>query len=545
VNADELLSGLQSPATFEAFATDHVEAVAIVQTHISIVCLLPQLVLKLKKAHTLPFVDYAPLAAREHYCREEVRLNRRLCPDIYLGVAPLRRTPQGLRFGALDPMSGPAATEQDPHAPAATVDWAVVMRRMPQERMLDVLLAEGTVTAADIDALGRMVAGFHRLAARDSATQEAGSPEHLAQFAANNFRELAIIAAEFLPRRLCAALSRACEADFETLLPVLQQRASRGLVVDGHGDLHARNICLTSPPSIYDCIEFEPAFRCGDVATETAFLVMDLRYRHATDLAHRFAATYATAAADAELLSVLPPLVAYRAVVRAKVAAISALEPEMPEADRAHARESAGEHLRLAAAVEIEHRGPIWLVTTAPPASGKSLLCRALAQGAGWPHMSTDLTRKRLAGVTEDQRLDASGYSQEASDRTYAAVLAAASDATRSGASVVLVDGNFPNADRRSAAQQAATECGADCWFIELRLPEELALQRLLDRSQASAHGSDADARVFEKLVARFEPPRATEELRVLPIDANASPDAVLELTLTTLLEQLTVARTG
>src|SRR5262249_23356026 len=217
---------------------------------------------------------------------------------------------------------------------------------------------------------------FHAAADRGAEVRAAGDPDRLAALAAANFTELAALHVPLEPR-LLRALECASAAAFARIAPVLRARAARGCVVDGHGDLHARNICMTDPVAIYDCIEFAAAFRCGDVATEVAFLAMDLRYRGAPALADAFVAAYAAASRDGELPDLLPTLCCYRAMVRTKVAALAAAEPELPAADRAGAGASAVDHAQLAAATLLDDRAR-WLALCGPPGSGKSTLAAQL-----------------------------------------------------------------------------------------------------------------------------------------------------------------------
>lgn len=482
------LPQLQDPRCYPG-ATSPVE---LVQTHISVVALTGDRAFKFKKALRLPFLDTLALERREHFCREELRLNRRLCADVYLDVLALVETPDGLRLL-------PA-----PHDRA--VDFAVAMRRLPQARMLDQLLPDG-VDAAAIEALARRLAGFHAAAERGPQVDQLGAPERLRQLALDNFTELAALPDHGLHAPLLAGLERATRADFAALLPPLQRRAAAGRIVDGHGDLHARNICMQSPPAIYDCIEFEPAFRCSDVATEVAFLTMDLRYRRAPALAAAFTAAYAAAAGDAELPSLLPGLIRYRAMVRAKVATLTSRERELPAADRSGAHESAVRHLQLAAATAVEARRR-WLVVCGPPASGKSALSAALAELGGWPHLNTDVVRKQLAGVPATARLDASHYSEAASDRTYAELLRRAA---ASPSPVVLLDGNFATPARRAAAAAAARQHGAEPLFVHVGIAPAIALERLRRRADDSHAVSDAGVAQFAQLQARFEAPQPHE----------------------------------
>lgn len=509
------LAALADPACFP-----HAPAsVQLVQTHLSLVCLADQLVYKLKKAITLPFVDFAPLAARRHACREEVRLNRRLCPDVYLGTAALRPIAgaPGLRFAPLGDDDGPD-----------DVDVAVVMRRLPQERMLDELLRAHTVTEAEIEALADRVAGFHAATEVLPTERALALVDELLRFATANFTELAAMPDHGLAQRLLAALASAQARGFAALAEPLRARARAGLCLDGHGDLHARNVCMTTPPAIYDCIEFEPRFRCGDQALEVAFLVMDLRHRGAASLAGVFARRYATARGDHELPRLLPTLTSYRAMVRAKVAALAAAEPDLTPADRAGARNSARRHLELAAALQLEALGQHWLVLCGPPASGKSSLAQALHALAGWPHLATDVVRKQLAGLDPHEPARPEHYTDAFSQRTYAALHERAAAATTTGAAVVLLDGNFPTPTHRAAVAAAARSTGAAVTFVSVAVDPATAAARAAARRGDPANVSDADPAVTAARHASFVPPTAGEGYPVLAVDGSQRVAAIL-----------------
>ncbi len=521
MTAEALLHELRSPECFPNAPHD----VEIVQTHLSVVCLAGDLAYKLKKAVRLPFVDFSSLAARRATCREEVRLNRRLCPDVYLGCASLRRRGGSLRFAA----TGDDDAQDD-------VDVAVVMRRLPADRMLDVLVRERRVRAEEIEGLARHVAAFHSRAGRGPEVIAAGDPKRLAGFAADNFRELRAIPDHGVPEALLAELERGSAAGFGAILPRLVARAGRGLVVDGHGDLHARNVCMTSPPAVYDCIEFEPAFRCGDVATENAFLVMDLRYRGAPDLARAYLDAYVAASGDAEQPTLLPHLVAYRAMVRAKVAALAAAEHELGEHDRAAARRSGLRHVLLSAAVTAETHGPSWLVLCGPPASGKSVLSARLGDVAGWPSFATDATRKRLAGLSPTDRGPESIYTPEFTERTYAAVFAAAAAATAGGAPVLVLDGNFPSAELRTRAASAARAAGAKPVVVHVDVTPEIAAHRAVARSADPTAISDAGPERLAVLRARFVRPTAGEGSPLVEVDGARDPATLVADLLAALL---------
>lgn len=530
MNPEPLLAALADRACYPHAP----RTVRLVQTHLSLVCLADQIVYKLKKAVTLPFVDFAPLAARRRACRDEVRLNRRACPDVYLGTASLRRRGDGgLQFAAIGDDEG----EGD-------VDVAVVMRRLPQERMLDELLRARAVTRGDVTALAAHVAAFHARCEHLAPAAGTKLVDDLQGFAIANFTELAAIAAHGLSPALLSALRKAHERAFRALAPQLRARAERGLCIDGHGDLHARNVCMTVPPVLYDCIEFEPRFRCGDQALDVAFLVMDLRYRGAGELAAAFVRAYANARGDAELPALLPTLCAYRAMVRAKVAVFAADEPELPAADREGARHSARHHLELAAALQVEANGPLWLVLCGPPASGKSQLAAALASRAGWPVLATDVVRKELAGLAPTERARAEHYTTAFSQRTYDELLARAAAATSDGACVVLLDGNFATPAQRAAAVAATSAAGVRIIFGYVAIDRPTAIARATARAQDPARISDADAAVAAARHDAFVAPTPAEQLALVRLDGTeALPDLGATLLAGLLDERLGTAR--
>jgi uncharacterized protein len=540
---DRLRAALSDPACYAR----HLSAtgpVAVIETHISIVALVGDLVFKAKKPRKLPFLDFSTRELRRAVCHEEVRLNRRLCPHVYLGTAELRRE----RDGAL------RLTEIDAQATPDDVECVVVMRRLPQERMLDQLLAQRAVTCEQVEQLGRILAQFHATADRGETVRRHGDPARLVALAESNFRELASLDADTalresgangdaaalrssLPRALLDALHGAQRRDFDRILPALRARAERGFVVDGHGDLHARNLCMTDPPAIYDCLEFDAGLRCADTATDLAFLAMDLRHRGAPDLSRALVAAYVDASGDRELPTLLPTLVAYRAIVRAKVASLAAADPAISAADRLRAHDSATKHLLLAAMASLESTGAIWLVLCGPPGSGKSTLAKTIADACGSALVSTDVVRKRLAGVAPTERLPASSYTPEASARTYRAVLDEARKATRDGAASVVLDGNFHSPELRRDASAASAEAGARVVVVHVDVAATTGLARVTARMADPARASDADPTLHDALRARFVPPTAAEGIPSIRVDGAQTPLRVAAATLATALD--------
>lgn len=498
---------------------ERADLVEILQTHLSVVVLSGDRAYKFKKAIRLPFADFTPLESRRRYCGEEVRLNRRLCPEVYEDVVDLCEDSSGrMRIGG----------------GGTVIDHAVRMRRLPQERMMDVLLERNQVGPEEAGAVAGKMVAFHRNADRGPEVNDWGDPVRLRDFALANFSETRGC---FSPA-LHEALERRTRDDFDRCLPILRDRARRGFIVDGHGDLHARNICLDGAPVIYDCIEFNPAFRCGDVATEHAFLAMDLRFRGHRDLAAAYVDAVVAESGDGEMRLLLPVLVRYRAMVRAKVSAIAAGELELGESACSEAAATARRYLRLAAATAVEEGGPRWILCCGLPASGKSVLASelALSSGGAWPVISSDRVRKELAGVSPTSALAPEWYEAGPSRRTYDEMLARALSATRSGG-VVILDANFRARSGRERFREAATSVGARLDLLHVELHETIARERLRDRAASGDSVSDAGIEVYEKLRQDFEAPVASEADRVIPVRGEADAGEMVDGILAAILE--------
>jgi aminoglycoside phosphotransferase family enzyme len=304
---------LQSPAAHLGHA-GAVQAVETIETHMSWVFLAGEHVLKMKKPVRYPFLDFSTLAAREFDCREELRLNARLAPGVYLGLMALQERDGGL---ALVPESAlPAA--------GRTVDWLVLMRRLPAARMLDRLIAAGQATPGEIDALAGVLADFYRRAPAAGVTP----PEHVARFQREQAinRELLLHPAFGLPG--AAAALDALDVALARHAPLLLARAAGGHVVDGHGDLRPEHVCLLQPPVVIDALEFNAALRAVDPFEELAFLGLECEMAGAAWIGPRLLAACAAALGNAPPATLLHLYVAYRAQLRARLALAHLLEPQ-------------------------------------------------------------------------------------------------------------------------------------------------------------------------------------------------------------------------
>ena len=377
---------------------------AWIQTHLSHLFLTESRVYKLRKSVDLGFVDFTTREERNADCAREVLLNRRLAPDVYLGVAPLLSDGQACWAGSISEgaSSGVGAPEH-----------FVVMRRLPADRDALSLLEKGALSPLQIDRVARRIAGFHE-------RNHLGKP---APFAAAEWVERCVDPVEDCFRALFAA-SEDCDllgrlAETADAMRVFARRHAQrfeerrlaGRAVDGHGDLHLQHIWFENDdadPVIIDCLEFSERLRQIDTASEVAFTAMDLRYRDQQALADRFLRAYASERDDFGLYGVVDYFTAYRALVRAKVAAITSVDATVDAGQRSRAAASAGRHLELAGEV-MKNRLPGSLVLVGGVVgTGKSTVAEALAEQLGGVVISSDRVRKQLAGLPASSRVHAS-----------------------------------------------------------------------------------------------------------------------------------------
>jgi uncharacterized protein len=413
---------LLRPAAFPHPAADP----RLIETHISWVILAGEFVYKLRKPVDFGFLDFSTMEQRRADCEAEVRLNRRLCSDLYLGVVDVVE-----RDGLLS-MTGPGIP----------VEPAVLMRRLPEAGMLPALLERGAADEPLMERLARQLADFHAGASTGIGVDEYGSLATLRANWAENFAQTTDFVGRTITAHQYANIDAYVEHFLETNAEILGQRVQRGRIRDGHGDLHAGSICVAHRRLyLFDCIAFNDRFRCADVAAEVAFLAMDLDHLGRADLGHAFVDAYMRRSGDRDLLALLDFYKCYRAFVRGKVLGFQLDEPERAAGELDHAVAEARAYFDLACAYTRQAE-PMLLVTMGLPASGKTTLAHALAGRLGLVHLSSDRVRKQLAGMRPtDHRLDGFErglYGRSMSRRTYAMLRKQAARWLRRGRSLVL-----------------------------------------------------------------------------------------------------------
>ena len=474
MSQDEVVAALARPD----FYPHRPRTVEYVQTHISHVFLAGPYVYKLKKAVRFPFLDFSTAELRRHFCREEMRLNRRLAPGVYLDVLPIVRTADGgLALGG----AGDA------------VDHVVWMRRLPTEAILVNRLRR--IRAESIDELAGVVARFHARAPTGPEIAAHADADTLHARWGENLET----AAPFVGR-LLAAEDHEILGDFGATFvrrhdTLLRARQRGGRIREGHGDLRAEHVCFLDAPLaepadlpplpagiyVFDCVEFSTSFRANDVASEVAFLAMDLESLDCPELARRFVAAYARAADDPAVDVLLPFYACYRACVRGKVEGLASAEPEVAAADRERAAARARRHFTLAVRYAWQAEGPAVIACAGLAGAGKSTLARELAAATGFVLLATDEIRKRGSAAAGPAPYAAGVYTPAARAATYERLTAEAEAALAAGRGVV-ADATFIQArDRRRLAAAAVRE-RRPYVFVECRAPESVVRDRLLGR---------------------------------------------------------------
>jgi len=509
--------------------------VTSLRTHVSELFFAGDLVYKVKKPVDLGFLDFSTLAQRKRACEEEVRLNAALAPGVYRRVAPIMAAGEG----------GVRIARADEAAPEAEiVEYAVEMVRLPAERMLDRALEQGPLDEPIVDEIVERLARFHAAAATGAGVDEHSSPGALRRKFMDTLGRLEVEAShdpgaqgtEHRRRRadlgatssvdlggtisapLLAHLRRWLLGELDARRGLLEARARAGRVREGHGDLHAGNICLDprAPGGlvIYDRIEFSRSLRCLDVAAEIAFLAMDLEYHGHVELAARLAERYAERTNDPELALLQPMHRCHYAAVRGMVDSIRLREAEVAPDERQEAWRSARRHLDLALGYTL---GPALVLTCGLPGAGKSWAARPIARALRAAWVRSDEVRREAPGPAsaEDR------YAPEAVEGVYDEMIRRAREALARGQSVV-ADATYSRLARRAAMIAAAEEAGARWAVVWATAPDDVILERMQARRREGRDPSEADCDVYLAARARFEPPVEIERHRLVTVDAPA-----------------------
>lgn len=494
--------------------THPIDDLQLIETHISWVILTGPYAYKIKKPIDLGFLDFSTLAKRRFFCEEELRLNQRTAPSIYLEVLPITGTVERPQLGG----EGEA------------IEYAVKMRQFPQEAQLDRMLGNKALTDQHMDAFACLVAEFHAQVAVADTKLFFGDSDHVLQPIDENFKQIRECIKSIDVIQMLDVIEKWSLEQYKILIPLLEQRKQQGYIRECHGDMHLRNLAwIDNKPVAFDCIEFNENLRWIDVISEIAFLVMDLQDRQQPELAQRFINTYLEITGDYEGIRLLPFYVVYRALVRAKVNAIRLNQDTLDDKERDSLNQEFVGYLRLAK-LHIEGREKKLIITRGLSGSGKSTLTRSLPEKINAIRLRSDVERKRLAGMKSSESGQAKPgegiYSKTFSDETYQYLLDTADKIIDAGFSVI-VDATFLEKEKRDMFRHLANDKKVSFTILDFVAPTDILRQRIQQRKNDA---SDADLTILDRQLNVLKPFLKDEKRYVITIDTEITNEVSSDL---------------
>ncbi|MFN4132162.1 MAG: AAA family ATPase [Caldimicrobium sp.] len=481
------------------FETEHFE---IIQTHISYIIITDKLVYKIKKPVNFGFLDFTSLEKRKFFCEREVVLNQRLCRDLYLGVVPIV-----LKEGRYQ-LEGKGEV----------VEYAVKMRRLPEEGMMTKLLKEGKITAAHIDLIIEKLVPFYKEAETGERVNIYGSIETISFNVEENFQQTLSFVGRALTERKYQHIVKYSRAYLEEQRELFERRLKEGYIRDGHGDLYSANICFDDLKEVYifDCIEFNERFRCGDVASDIAFLAMDLDFHRLRELSNYFTEEFARRSKDEDLQRLLNFYKCYRAYVRGKIGCFTYADERVPWENRERALESARQYFDLA----FHYAGgkPKVAVFMGLSGTGKTYLSQKFLEIYPAVYISSDIERKKLLNLSPYEHhyedFEKGIYSKEMTERTYQRLVERTLEEVSFGRDVVL-DATFREERHRRKFNEALKKFDIEPLWIWCTAQDEVVKERMEKRLKEKS-ASDALYEIYLKQKEKFEAPMQETQLLIL-----------------------------
>jgi hypothetical protein len=487
------------------------------ETHISWVLLCGEHAWKIKKPLDLGFLDFSTVERRRYFCEQELSLNRRFAPELYLAVVPVTQGEDGPQLGGDGPV----------------IDYAVQMRRFDEAQLLDNIAARGGLDNSLLRALARELARLHgELPTCHPAPEgeEPGAPQALRAAIEDNFRQIRAYPLTADDLRRLEAVSAWTRRRFDDLAPLLRQRVAEGWVIDGHGDAHLGNIALVDGDvRLFDCIEFNPGFRIMDSIAEAAFLTMDLEARGYRGESRRLLTDYLEYRGDYEGLAVLDLYRSYYAMVRAKVNLLR----EAPDSPTLADGDAAAAFRRyLALAHHYCREGELFFaITHGVSGTGKSTIAGNLVAASGAVRIRSDVERKRLFGLAPEARSrpqdESVLYSAEMSRRTFERLAGLAGTIVAAGFPVI-VDATFLHRAVRDRFRALAADLAVPFVIIDCIARADLLRERLRERERQGRDASEADVAVMEKQLGTDQPLTGDELTHRLAAESGEDGDALL-----------------
>ncbi|PYL21190.1 MAG: phosphotransferase [Verrucomicrobia bacterium] len=486
---EQLVAFLRLPGSYP----HRPDTVRPVQTHISWVFIAPPFVFKVKKPVNLGFLDFSTLEKRRYFCEREVELNRRLAPEVYLGVVRIYKTASGFSF----------------EGEGEIVEHSVKMRELPHDGFLSELLAKGLVGEPEIDRVVLRLHQFYQSETPKPEIEQWGTPEKLKISTDENFAQVEPFIGKTISAVAFEAIQHFTNQFYVANEKLFFERIQQHRILDCHGDLHLDHIHLSpEATTIFDCIEFNDRFRFIDIANDLAFLAMDFDFERRRDLGNLLLRNAARDFGDSGMLKIANFYKCYRAFVRGKVGSIQAIEPETVRPEE-H-RKQAGRYFRLALQYAVAGSESLVLVVMGRVGTGKTTIAKQLASELGWRIFSSDEIRKTLAGLPLTERtpseLRDKLYSEQMTMKTYKKLVENGLGplATHSG---VILDATFSSGANRDFLREQCAKANVRLQVVELHVDLEQIKNRLRARDNHSSETSDARLEDLEKLSAAYEPP--------------------------------------
>jgi uncharacterized protein len=474
LNQAQLPALIQQMLTPEFYPHPVTVPMQLIQTHASYVLLTGDYAYKLKKPVNFGFLDYSTLAKRQHCCAEEIRLNQRGAKELYLEVLAISKEGDQYQLGT----------------GGEIVDYAVKMIQFSQANLLSNMFESGTISAADVESIGLVVARFHREAQTNEYISSFGLVEKIRQSIDDNYRQTEKYIGRIQTQQQFIETKAYTDQFLVEKSQLFLDRLAGGFIRECHGDLHLRNICRWQDQTLlFDCIEFNESFRFVDTMYDVAFVVMDLEARGRQDLANRFLNTYTEATGDWAGLQVLPLYLSRQAYVRAKVTSFLVDDPGISSAEQNLAKQTAGDYYRQAWNYTRPQPGRL-IMLSGLSGSGKSTLGKLIAESCNGIQLRSDAIRKHLAGVPLWSKGDPSIYNADMTAQTYQQLLTLGSKLAAQGFTVIL-DAKYDRQSRRETVVNWSRDCGISLKIIHCTAPLAVLRDRLTHRT-----GDVADATV-------------------------------------------------
>jgi aminoglycoside phosphotransferase family enzyme/predicted kinase len=488
-------------------------SVELVQTHISHVFIAGELVYKVKKAVNFGFLDFTTLEKRKYYCGEELRLNKRLAPSIYLDIIPISINEQNKIILGLS---------------KNIIDYAVLMKKLPMDRMLKILLNKGEADQNVMDAIAEKIAAFHQVAETGGPINEIGGIDTISHNHDENFAQTQKYINITIPAYQYNFVKDYVNKFLTEKKDLFEKRVANHKIRDCHGDLHLEHICITDEIIIFDCIEFNERFRFSDVAAEVAFLTMDLDYNGYPQYDDFFVKSYFKYSADTDMLILLNFYRCYYAYVRGKVISFRLDQKDIPHDERSQIKKTAERYFDLAYTYAANLENPVLILTAGLMGCGKSYQARHLAARLNAKTIRTDVLRKEMLNINPtDRYVENFGqgiYSDNISRMTYDKAYELAEAEIKSGKAVI-IDASFKRRSERQKARQLAARLDIPFYIIECTCTDKVVKMRLEKRVKEKDNASDGRWEIYVLQKNDFDEINEVPPDQYFKVDTSDNPE--------------------